>query len=177
MPESKRPSFTPEHLRSILSYDKDTGHFTWRVKMNRNGPALGSVAGTISKNGYRMICISRRKVNASILAWYYMTGTWPEYVVDHVNRHRSDNRWVNLRLATRSQNQCNMSTPRTNTSGYKGVSWSSSRNKWVAHIGYNRKVKNLGRFDSFEDAVKARDSAEINIHGEFATSGNRNQAV
>lgn len=47
-----------------------------------------------------------------------------------------------------------------NTSGHKGVSWSKSRNLWVATIGYKKKLKYLGGFESYAEAVEAREAAE-----------------
>lgn len=46
-----------------------------------------------------------------------------------------------------------------NTSGYKGVAWDKSRNKWVAYIKLNGKTKNLGRFSTKEEAIAARELA------------------
>ena len=47
-----------------------------------------------------------------------------------------------------------------NTSGYTGVHWNKLRNKWQAVIQRNGKKINLGCFDDFEDAVRARQAAE-----------------
>lgn len=56
---------------------------------------------------------------------------------------------------------------KSNTSGVKGVTWDASRSKWKAQIKFKGKNYNLGRFDNFEDAVKARKTAEENLHEEF----------
>jgi len=37
---------------------------------------------------------------------------------------------------------------KNNTSGYRGVCWDKSKNKWLAGITINRRKKHLGRFDS-----------------------------
>lgn len=59
-------------------------------------------------------------------------------------------------------------TPQSNnTSGIKGVSWSKSRNKWVAQIQFKGKKYNLGRYDKKEDAMKARKEAEEKLHKQF----------
>ena len=50
--------------------------------------------------------------------------------------------------------------PKNNTSGVRGVSWDSRRQKWVAKIGIHSKNITLGRFDRMEDAVIARRCAE-----------------
>ena len=52
---------------------------------------------------------------------------------------------------------------RNNTSGYKGVSWSSKKGKWRAYITIRDKQKSLGNYDDILDAVKARKEAEDEI--------------
>lgn len=51
-------------------------------------------------------------------------------------------------------------TPSHNKSGRKGVSWDGNRKKWVSVIQYKKKKYYLGRYDSFQEAVKAREKAE-----------------
>jgi hypothetical protein len=79
------------------------------------------------------------------------------YVVDHINRNPLDNRRANLRIITRRENQYNSGLWRHNKSGHKGVSWSEERQKWVAAMGRKGLRK---RFNTFEEAVKARKEAE-----------------
>lgn len=86
------------------------------------------------------------------------------YDVDHLNHITYDNRKKNLRLIKHYQNITYSKTYSNNTSGRKGVYWDKSRNKWMSCITYNKKTKHLGRFDLYEDAVKAREEAEKNIH-------------
>lgn len=52
-----------------------------------------------------------------------------------------------------------------NTSSKSGVSFDKARNKWVAYINKNNKRISIGRFDLFEDAVKAREQAELEYFG------------
>jgi len=58
----------------------------------------------------------------------------------------------------------NRSPNRNNTSGVKGVYWSKSEKKWTAKIGLQNKSITIGRFDTLEDAAKAREQAEKDIH-------------
>jgi hypothetical protein len=55
----------------------------------------------------------------------------------------------------------------TNTSGYNGVHWSKSSQKWIAQIGFKGKTYYLGSFSRIEDAAEARKKAENWIYGEF----------
>lgn len=83
-------------------------------------------------------------------------------LVDHINFNGLDNRKVNLRLCTKRQNQAHCRKRITNTSGYTGVYWDVSRNKWHSQIGVGGKVIALGRFENLGDAIEARKLA-----GEF----------
>lgn len=87
--------------------------------------------------------------------------------VDHKNHITYDNRKENLRICDHFENVIHSKTYSNNTSGRKGVYWDNARQKWMAIITYNKKTVNLGRFDNFEDAVDARQSAEQKYHGEF----------
>ena len=87
--------------------------------------------------------------------------------VDHINHIVYDNRKVNLRICECFENHINSKTYSNNTSGRKGVHWDKSRDKWMSVITYNKKVIYLGRFDSFDEAVVAREEAEQIYHKEF----------
>lgn len=87
--------------------------------------------------------------------------------VDHKNRNRLDNRKENLRLATNQQNTVNCKLYSTNKSGYKGVHWRKSHQKWVALIVVRRKSIFLGYFDTPEKASKAYKKAASKYFGIF----------
>lgn len=87
--------------------------------------------------------------------------------VDHINGEKLDNRIVNLRLCTHSQNSKNTSKSSRNTSSYKGVG-KSSVNRWQARIRVDGELLFLGSFESKEDAAKAYNEAALRHHGRFA---------
>lgn len=66
------------------------------------------------------------------------------------------NRLANLRLVTNAENQRNRSMRSDNTSGVPGVSWNKRDSRWMAHIKINGQHKNLGYFDTLEEAAAAR---------------------
>ena len=92
---------TVTRLRELLSYNPRTGVFRWRVGMK--GTFKGAVAGWVAKNGRREICVDYVHYQASHLAFLYMTKRLPKrpIEVDHDNGKPGDDRWSNLRLATK----------------------------------------------------------------------------
>ena len=82
-------------------------------------------------------------------------------IIDHINHDPSDNRKSNLRIATRSQNQSNLS--KKNFSNYHGVF--PHGNKWKVNIWENGKTKYIGLFEDLEYAARVRDEYMIKIHG------------
>lgn len=145
---------TKDELAALLSYDPKTGCFTWIVDKGR--AKAGSVAGHISKSfGYRLIKIGQHKWQAHRLAFVFMEGALPPNQVDHINQNRADNRWANLRHATHKQNHENRTTHEM-----RGIRFETDRGKWLARIKSYGVCKNLGRFTSLHDAIKARRLAE-----------------
>lgn len=99
------------------------------------------------------------------------------FVVDHIDRNRTNNNKNNLRLVTYLENNRNSSVYRSNTSGITGVAWSKSEGGgyWVAYynIEFRRKTKNFNprtlypdlppeeaKQNAFEDAVEWRKQME-----------------
>ena len=79
--------------------------------------------------------------------------------VDHIDRNTFNNTLSNLRMASSSENSCNKGLVKRNKSGYIGVSWSKQHKKWAAQIKIGKKHKNLGRFESKQDAARAYNKA------------------
>ncbi len=155
---------TLERLREILAYNPETGLLIWLVKANKRFE-VGRVAGHLNKRWrYIEVRIDGLSYRAHRLAWMLMTGEpWPEQI-DHINLNPSDNRWCNLRKATRSQNGANRKCYAR--SGRKGVT--ACGKKWVAYLTVDRKQQYLGIFKSPEEAHAAYSAAAKNIFGEYA---------
>lgn len=157
-------TLTAERLRSRLRYDPLTGQFFWLAR-GQGVPDPSREAGRVNSNGYREICVDLRLYSAQRLAWLYMTGSWPAGDVDHEDTARANNRWANLREATKAQNQANSRVRKSNTSGFKGVHFGGGR--WQAQIRINGKKVHLGCFDTPEAASGAYERALLAAHGEF----------
>jgi hypothetical protein len=161
---------THERLLSLLSYEKKTGVFRWRVA--RSNVAAGSVAGAISKiSGYREIRLDRRLYGAGRLAWFYVTGSWPKVTVDHCDTDRANDAWENLREASYTEQAWNRPNRRDNTSGFKGVCRHSQNERWVAYICIEKRQTYLGSFDDPAVAYAAYLRAAEKHFGKFANGG------
>ena len=78
-------------------------------------------------------------------------------VVNHIDFNKTNNKLDNLEIVTQRENSNQKHLK--SSSKYIGVSWSKSRNKWVALIYLNGKHKNLGRFNDELEASKAYQKA------------------
>lgn len=77
----------------------------------------------------------------------------------YLNKYIVDN--TNLHIISREK------PTKANKSGRIGVSYDNSRGKWVAQISFKKKKYFLGRYDKKEDAIKAREEAEKELHKKF----------
>ncbi len=164
-------NITHERLKSLLSYDPLTGHFTRLVDGTHT--KAGEIAGSLKANGYREIYVAGDLYYEHRLAFIFMTGAFPEVCVDHINHIKNDNRWCNLRAATYSENNRNTTLRKDNTSGVTGVCWNSRRQKWMATCCTNGKTKYLGYFKNLEDAAIVVAEARKEYHGAFAQTTER----
>jgi len=82
------------------------------------------------------------------------------FQTDHINGNRLDNRKENLRIVTASQNQMNKGIRSDNSTGYSGVWFDKSRNKWVAELWFEHKKVFSKRFSELDDAILARKIVE-----------------
>jgi len=126
---------------------------------------------TINSAGYLIVGLTKkgRKVkHYSIhrlkgLLWIPNPENKPE--IDHINNNKLDNRLLNLRWATRKEQNDNRKIQKNNTSGFKGVYYDKHCQKWEARLMVNG--KNYTRIcKSKEEAIAYRIEMEIKYLGE-----------
>lgn len=151
-----KKELTQEYLYNILNYNKDTGIFTWNKRNNKsfNTNFYNKEAGTIGNHGYLAIKVLNKMYLAHRLAWFYIYRLWPDNDIDHINNNRLDNRIINLREATRKENQQNLKKcySTNKSTGLLGSSFNKKREKYESHITINYIKYSLGFFDTAEDA-------------------------
>lgn len=165
-------ALTQKQLKELLSYDPATGVFTWLQTVRNGSVHAGAIAGVCSNGDYVRIQIRGRLYLAHRLAWLYVTGSWPDGTIDHVDTCKSNNRFSNLRLATAASNGWNCPAPATNTSGVKGVHWHTSNKRWYAKFRVNGRDIHVGSYINLDDAKSAIKAARAVHHGSFANHTN-----
>jgi len=135
----------------------DNSDFEWLNQWKWHYLNIGYAARRDYSNGGKYVYMHR-----------LITGVPGTQQSDHINHNKLDNRRENLRLATKSQNMANTLPRKTNTSGFKGVSWDKSRNKWAVEITVNYKNIHLGRYTDIKQAAQAYNEAAQKHFGSFA---------
>lgn len=170
------PLITAEFVRLVLRYEPDTGIFTWRVRTDVrphwNSRYAGRRAGyqwvATGGQAYRVIRLLDWPFTEHRLAWLYMTGEWPPNVVDHADLDGTNNKWGNLRAATRTENSANSRAWKNNKLGLKGVCLNPKTGKYRATISVEGKQVHLGSFDDPMEAHDAYRRAAFERSPEFA---------
>lgn len=143
-----------------FNYNPQTGQVTWKyrpdVPSKINARFAGKPAGHVNQEGYLWLEWTENSVRirhpAAIIIWFMQTGEWPQSEVDHENRIPLDNRWENLRAATRSEQTQNRERrkPLPLPIGVK-----RRYNRFEANITIDKQRIYLGMFATAEEAGQA----------------------
>lgn len=153
-----------EYLRSLFQYDPETGHLSWKIARSHC-----IKAGSLIQNEAVYVDYSKFYVSRICFVLHHGRPIGDGMLIDHINGNRRDNRAVNLREATYSQNAMNSRRTKAKASGLpKGVYKRSNCSKFEAQIDVNRKRFHLGLFNTPEEASEAYQAAAKFHHGEFA---------
>jgi hypothetical protein len=146
MTKQADPVATLQCLKKFAEYEPETGKFICTHTGKGRTVPIGGELGHISKTvGYKYIVINGSRFSCHALAYLWMTGSWYDGQIDHVNGNRTDNRWRNLRVTTSRGNQCNRLKP-------GGVGYHGASGKWRAYITDNGKAIHLGLFNTEDEA-------------------------
>lgn len=154
---------TPSDVRKLFDYDPLTGGLSWkprtpdmfsngkygadRVCAAWNARHAGRVPGTANTNGHIQILVHKRLRLAHQLIWAMVTDEWPSMDIDHIDCERSNNKWNNLRLATKVENTANRKATVRNKSGLKCVSFDKKSGRWRTDFTHNGRRRFMGYSD------------------------------
>lgn len=156
----QKENLTQEELKSQLRYEPTTGAFYRIARPRGSNVPMGLVTTKPTSLGYIRIRVLGKKYMAHRLAYLYVEGVWPDQI-DHDDRVRDNNVWANLINSSDLSNRKNISLRKTNNTGIAGISWNSKRNRFVARITDNYKQHWLGQFKTLDEAILARNAANI----------------
>ena len=146
----------------MLEYNPITGLFR-NVAPCSNNATKDWYAGSDQCGRSYSVWFDGKNQRAHRVAWYLMTGEWPDDTIDHINGNAKDNRWCNLRVVTQQTNNRNILKPRAhNKLGVQGVR--PKGNGFIARITVNGRECYLGFFKSIELASKAYQEAKLIYH-------------
>lgn len=152
-----------KQLRDFLEYDSNIGELIWKQDYSKF--KKGTVAGSINGQGYRMVSFNKLSTGAHRIIWFLIYGSFPDGIVDHINRKRKDNRLENLRNISVGENNQNIDVmSRVGLGRLVGASFCKTKNKWQAKIRLNYKTTFIGYFDTEEEAHNAYLAKKREIH-------------
>lgn len=158
-----------ERLFEVISADFETGVLRWipRDRSQFKSPQsfgmwtakfAGKEVGEVIRNGYRRFLLDGQRLMNHRVIWCMATGSWPVFVIDHIDGNTCNNAIANLRDVEPVENRRNMRRFSTNRSGVTGV-WASDGH-WRAGIVVDGKSISCGSYNDFDAAVAARKDAE-----------------
>lgn len=125
--------------------------FSWHIKPNRNT----FYALTNVRIGGRQTQVSMHRLIMGL----------PSSEIDHKNRNGLDNRKSNLRACTKKQNSYNR--VRSNKFGFRGVYKPKNSSRYAIQIQKDGKKYHKRGFAAAEEAARAYDLLNKELHGEF----------
>jgi hypothetical protein len=152
-------------LLEWVSYDKETGLFTWKKVAHPRYFAGDTAGGYV--HGYIKLTVNNFQIMAHRAVWQICNGPIPEGKdIDHINGDGKDNRIANLRIASRSENNQNRRTARRDSqTGIIGVTQHKRSQLFNARItDTNGKKISLGYFKTPEEAGDAYLKCKREIH-------------
>lgn len=152
---------TAARLRELLEYDPETGLFRWRAPRSRF--QASPLAGTKQRIGYIVFRVDGTLQYAHRLAWLYMTGSWPQHKIDHIDGQKGNNRWPNLRDVPQAVNCQNQRQGRKG-GPMMGAYYDHRCDRWKSSIAVDKKQIHLGNYATELEAHNAYLAAKRELH-------------
>lgn len=174
-----RRDFSQEYLRECFDYDPESGALVWKHRpvshfkneagaVSFNSRFAGRPVTNVGKNGYITMSICDHPYLAHRVIWKLVTGRDPVEMIDHIDGNRANNRWENLREATRQQNCMNRTVGSKSATGVSGVRFEPKTGRYIVAVSVRNRSVHVGCFDTLDDAIVARKNALALHYGEFA---------
>ena len=168
-----------QYLKECFDYNPDTGDLIWKKRPRSHFNSTGGmrsfnarfpneIAGFFLRSKkhniiYRNIRLKGKSYLIHRVIWMLVYGKFPESQIDHINRNGLDNRILNLREVTASENCKNRGLKSSNKTGITGVYFHKLTKKWAAQISFkNGRNYHIGLYVDFFEACCARKAAEYN---------------
>lgn len=153
-----------EILNETFLCDTETGILSWKKRGMGRRKKVGFICNT---TGYAKTRVGGRYYPIHRIVWKMVTGHEPAAEIDHINGVKHDNRFRNLREATRFENNRNRPREKRNSTGFKGVTQNTA-NSYVAQIGFCGRRIYIGSFPTPVLAHNAYWVKAQELQGEFA---------
>jgi hypothetical protein len=151
-------SFISKEGRAAKYNKNYSGRLSFNRRVRQRRSTCDYMYGSASYRGVQKGLFAHR------VGFFLYHGYYPVFPnsIDHINRDGCDNRLLNLREVTAREQSFNTGLSKSNTSGFKGVSFLRDRGKWRASANIGGRKVNLGTFVDINDAIAARKAAMRN---------------
>ena len=109
-----------------------------------------------NRYGGRGIIVCTEWINDPLMFinWAMKNGYKDGLTIDRIN---NDGNYEpsNCRFVSQQINNLNRGIPKSNKSGYRGISWNKTDKCWKACLQYNKIMHNIGNFKDIKNAIKA----------------------
>lgn len=135
------------------SYDPESGVISRNIDIGntKKGPCLSK-----NKMGYRRLTIDEQIYYQHRLVFVFMGVDIPKGMsIDHINGIKDDNRWVNLRIVTATENGCNQKIHRNGKERY--ITYQKSQKVFRVSKNVEGATVTFGPHKTLEAALEQRD--------------------
>lgn len=133
---------TPTHSRvlELLFLNPETGKLCWAQTLGSRAKA-GEIAGSLTRQGYRVIRIDGELWRSHHLAWLMHTGHWPDGIVMHKNLDKDDNHPSNLVIGSKTQAHAHTRAERVDAYTVHDIfSYDNGQLRWKRSLGGKSRI-------------------------------------